>query len=86
MTNRKSILPWQPAGCGLSTSCSAPTSRSNVVELATLAALSSPLPVDDVELDELVDVASPVLPELEVAGGAVVIEVPNEEDATALGP
>lgn len=53
-----------------------------MVEPATLAALSSLLPVEVVELDELVDVASSVVPELDVTGGAVVIDVPNDDDAT----
>ena len=33
-------------------------------------------------LDELVDAESPELPVLDVAGGAVVTGVPNEDDAT----
>ncbi|MDC0669341.1 hypothetical protein [Nannocystis radixulma] len=53
-----------------------------MVEPATLAALSSPLPVEVVELEELGDVESSVVPELEVAGGAAVMDVPNDDDAT----
>ncbi|MCY1055596.1 hypothetical protein [Nannocystis sp. SCPEA4] len=59
-----------------------PTSRIHVVEPAPLAALSSPLPVEVVELDELLDIESPVVPELDAAGGAVVIDVPKDDDAT----
>ncbi|MDC0670661.1 hypothetical protein [Nannocystis radixulma] len=58
-----------------------PTSRIHVVEPAPLAALSSPLPVEVVELDELLDIESPVVPELDAAG-AVVIDVPKDDDAT----
>lgn len=52
-----------------------------MVEVAELAVLSS-APVEVVEVDELLELESPVLSEVEVLVGVVVIDVPKDDDAT----